>query len=249
MRRQYRLTKAMLLLHIRNRLALFWNVAFPVFLLVIFSTIFGSGQNDGPSYIAWLVPGMVVLNLMAFGLIRSSSHILEMRQSGVLRRLQATPTPTLALSSSYIVANMLIGLAQCAVLVGVAYLFYDVTVTVRGVVQALPMLIAGLLTFIALGQIISGVATQISAAVAVGQLVYYSQMFVSDLFIPIRQLPAWIQHLAPYLPAHAMVQVVRSAFSEQGWEITLGFNLLVIVSYGLIATLLSARFFRWAPTA
>ncbi len=249
MQRQYRFTKALILMHARNRLALFWNVAFPVFLLVIFSAIFGADAHGGSAYITWLVPGMVVLNLMAFGLIRSSGNMLEMRQNGVLRRLQATPTSTLSLCSGYLVVNVLVGLAQISVLVAFAYLFYDVTLTVHGVVQALPMLVAGLLTFIALGQIISSFLTQVSAAVAVGQLVYYTQMFVSDLFIPLRDMPAWLQGLAPYLPAHAMVQVVRPAFSGQGWETVQGFHFLVIVIYGLLATLLSARWFRWTPAA
>ena len=249
MRCQYRLTKAMILLYARNRLTLFWNVAFPVFLLIIFSTIFGAREHDDPSYISWLAPGIVVLNLMAFGLIRSASNILEMRQSGVLRRLQATPISTWALCGSYIAANALIGLTQCAVLIGAARLFYDVTFTMRGIAQALPMLVMGLLTFVAIGQLISGFATQISAAVAMGQLAYYSQMFVSDLFIPLSAMPSWAQHLAPYLPAYAMAQVVRSAFSEQMWQTALGFHFFIIGFYGVVAMLVSARWFRWAPTA
>ncbi len=249
MQRQYRLTKAMVLLYARNRVALFWNVVFPVFLLMMFSTIFGSRENDGIPYVTWLVPGLVVLNTMAFGLIRSSSNIIDMRQNGVLRRLQATPTSTWELCSSYIMVNVFIGLAQSAALVGVANLFYGVTLPIRGALQVLPILVIGSLTFIAMGQMISGLLSQISAAVALGQLVYYSQMFVSDLFIPLSDMPHWIQRLAPLLPAHALVHAIRPAFTEHIGETALGFHLGVVVIYALMATLLAARLFRWEPTA
>ena len=60
MRRFLVLTKAMTLIHLRNRSTLFWNLAFPVFLLVIYSQIFGAMDVGGTGFMAWVVPGVVV---------------------------------------------------------------------------------------------------------------------------------------------------------------------------------------------
>jgi len=237
----------MIRMFLRDRYILFWNTVFPVFLLLIFGTVFGAMRVDGQPYMAWALPGMVVLNLMAFGLIRSSATMVEMRQQGVLRQLRATPVPALQLVASYIVVDMLLCLAQSAMLVLVAVVVYKVPLTVEGAVRALPMVLIGALTFMALGQFFSSVLTSISAAIGLGQVLHYSLMFVSDLFMPRQSLPDWLQHVATYLPAYAVVQVVRPPLLAQEWGADVAWYLLLVVLYGVAATLLTARFFRWEP--
>jgi ABC-type polysaccharide/polyol phosphate export permease len=56
------LSQAMLLLYLRNRLTLFWNLVFPAVLLLLFGLLFGSTRVGEHPYIAWVLPGMVVLN-------------------------------------------------------------------------------------------------------------------------------------------------------------------------------------------
>jgi len=91
MKRFLVLTKAMTLMHLRNRSTLFWNLAFPVFLLVIYSQIFGAMDVGGTDFMTWVVPGVVVFNILAFGLLSSGTLMVNMRENGVLRRLQASP--------------------------------------------------------------------------------------------------------------------------------------------------------------
>jgi ABC-2 type transport system permease protein len=247
MRRLLTLTRYMVRMFLRDRYILFWNTVFPVFLLLIFGAVFGTMRVDGQPYMAWALPGMVVLNLMAFGLIRSSATMVEMRQQGVLRQLRATPVPALHLVASYIVVDVLLCLAQSAMLVLVAVMVYKVPLTAQGAVRALPMVLAGALTFIALGQLFSSVLTSISAAIGVGQVLHYSLMFVSDLFMPQQSLPNWLQHVAAYLPAYAVVQAVRPPLLAQAWRADVAWYLLMVVLYGVVATLLTARLFRWEP--
>src|SRR5712692_7074029 len=102
MRRLLILTRCIMRLSLRDRYTLFWNTVFPVFLLLIFGTVFGAMRVDGQQYMSWVLPGMVVLNLMAFGLIRSTTTTVDMRQRGVLRQLRASPMPALCLVGSYI---------------------------------------------------------------------------------------------------------------------------------------------------
>jgi len=231
----------------RDRYTLFWNTVFPVFLLCIFSTVFGAMRVDGQPYMAWVLPGIVVLNLMAFGLIRSSATMVEMRQQGVLRQLRATPVPALHLVGTYIVVDVLLCLAQSALLMLVAVVVYQVPLTVQGVLRVLPMVLIGTLTFVALGQVLSSMLAKTSAAIGLGQVLHYSLMFVSDLFMPRQSLPDWLQHVAAYLPAYAVVQVVRPPLLAQAWRPDVSWYLLLIAIYGIAATLLAARLFRWEP--
>lgn len=247
MRRFWILTKAMFFVHLRNRITLFWNMFFPVFLLVVYGLIFGSSEVQGINYMNWALPGVIVLNILAFGLMSSSSMLVNMREQGVLRRLQATPVPALHLVSAYALVNVAIAVIQTAAIILAAVLFFNYTPTALGLLRATPMIIAAIFTSVALGQIVSGVAPKAGVALALGQILYFSQMFLSDMVLPVDNLPGWLQQVASYLPGYAITQLVRPPLLSGEWSSGLGPQLLLVAGYMLAGGLLSALFFRWAP--
>lgn len=76
-----------------------------------------SGQPPAFNYINWVLPGVLVFNALAFGLITSSSMMLTMRELGVLRRLQATPMPAGQLVGAYFLVNVTIVLLQSLLII------------------------------------------------------------------------------------------------------------------------------------
>lgn len=249
MKRFLVLTKAMTLMHLRSRATLFWNLVFPVFILVIYSQIFGQMTVGSEGFMTWVVPGVVVFNILAFGLLGSGTVMVDMREKGVLRRLQASPIPAAQLVGSYLLVNLLIALLQSTILVLFAALVFKTPLTAGGTLRALPMVVMGILTFVALGQLISGLATTTGIAVAVGQILNFSQMFITDMIMPMEMMPAWIQKLAPYLPAYAVVQLVRPPLVQGSFSPDVWGNLLVTATYAVVAGIVAARLFRWAPKA
>lgn len=249
MKRFALLTKAIFLMNIRNQLTLFWNLAFPVFLLVIYYFAFGHGQVSDTDYITWVAPGVVVFNILSFGLLGSGTMMVSMREKGILQRLQATPIPALSLVGSYLLVNVLIGLLQSTLIISFAALAFGMPLTWTGVLRTLPMVIIGIVTFVAVGQVISGAVPTAGAAVIVGQVLNFSQMFITDMLMPVQTMPIWLQKVVPYLPAYAVVQLVRPPLLEGQFGPNLGFNLLIATAYIVIATLAAAWLFRWAPKA
>ena len=237
------LTKAMFLIHVRDKSLLFWNFAFPVMLIVINGAAFGSGNMA--EFMGWLMPGVLAANLMAFGLIGSSSVMTELRAKGVLRRLQASPISSGVLIGAYVVANVAMALCTAIVVVIVGVGVYGVHLEPLNIALALPMIVVTVVTAIALGQVISGVAPRAGAAVAIGQLIYFAQLFITDLFMPLRMMPDWAQKVGPWLPGYAMAQLVRPALADgtlaEGWPL----HLLLLAAYTVVGLLLAARLFKW----
>ena len=242
MRRFLIFTKAMFLLHLRSREVLFWNFAFPVFLMLIFGTI-------ERTYITWMTPGIIVLNSLSFGLVGSSSMMVELRDKGILRRLRATPLPAGQLLGAYLVVNLLLVLCQSGLILGTAVLLFGQTVSAAGLALSLPLVVAGGLTFLALGQVVGGLAPRAGAATAMGMTLYFGMMFISDLIFPTAQLPAWLQTVVPYLPSTLVAGLVRpallSAELDPQWLAHLG----LLAVYAAAASLLVAKVFRWEPKA
>ena len=237
------LTKAMFLIHIRDKSLLFWNFAFPVLLMVINGAAFGSGNLS--EFMGWLMPGVLAANLMAFGLISSSSVMTELRAKGILRRLQASPISSGLLIGAYGVANVAMALCTALVVIVVGVAIYGVELQPLNIALAVPMIVVTVVTAIALGQVISGIAPRAGAAVAIGQLIYFAQLFITDLFMPLRMMPDWAQQVGPWLPGYAMAQLVRPALADgmlsEGWAL----QLLLLAAYTIVGLALAARLFKW----
>lgn len=242
MKRFLILTKAMTLMHLRNGYVLFWNFAFPVLLMVIYGAVMGQ-------YMDYMTPGVIVLNALSFGLVSSSTMMLEMREKSVLRRLQATPLPAGQLIGSYLLVNVIIGVLQSTLIILAGVLLYDVPVSGTSLLLAYPMILAGLLAFMALGGIISGMTAKAGAATAVGMTIYFLLMFISDMVFPLDMLPEWLRNVVAYLPAYPVVQLVRSALLEATLDPNWLTHLFLLAVYGIGATFIAARLFRWEPKA
>ena len=242
MKRFLILTRAILLMYLRNGTVLFWNFAFPVLLMLIYGVVMSQ-------YMSYMTPGVIVLNALSFGLVSSSTMILEMREKSVLRRLQATPLPAGQLIGSYLLVNLAIGFIQSTLILLVGIVVYHIPVTAFSLALAYPMIMAGLLAFMALGGIISGVAAKTGTATAVGMTIYFSLMFISDLVFPLDALPAWLQKIVPYLPAYPVAQLVRSALLDARLDPNWMLQILLLTCYGMGAALIAAKLFRWEPKA
>ncbi len=240
MKRFLILTKAMLLMNIRNRTALFWNFAFPIGLIVLYGMIW-------PQIIAWLTAGIIVLNLMSSGLLGDAAWLTSMRERGMLRRVRATPLPAWHLIAAYVVARLLLTLAQSSAIVATAMLLYGAGFPMSGLLAALPLAIIGGFVFLLLGQVIASVAPNNAAAGAIGQVIYFPLMFVSNLFLPIDQLPGWIANLTRWTPATMLVDLVRPALVPIDPVQPAWINALGLTCYGVIALLLAAQLFQWEP--
>jgi ABC-2 type transport system permease protein len=240
MRRFLILAKANMLMNVRNRTTLFWNFAFPIGLILLYGMLW-------PSAISWLTAGIVVLNIMSSGLLGDSTRLSNLRERGILRRVQATPLPTWQLIAAYVVMRLLLVLAQCAALIATAVLIFVAEFTWSGLLVALPLAIVGGLVFQALGQLISAIAPNSSAAGAIGQVVYFPLMFVSNLFLPIEQLPAWLMRFSQWTPATMLVDLIRPALLPIPAHQSMLVTLAGLAIYGFAALFMAARLFQWEP--
>jgi ABC-2 type transport system permease protein len=114
---------------------------------------------------------------------------------------------------------------------------------------ALPLIVAGTLTFLALGQLVGGLAPRTGAATAMGMTLYFGMMFISDLIFPVAQLPAWLQRIVPYLPSTLVAEMVRPALLDAALDPQVLAHLALLAVYAVAATLLVSRVFRWEPKA
>jgi ABC-2 type transport system permease protein len=105
---------------LRNPVAVFNSVLFPIVLLLMFVYVIGGAFNIGGHYIDYATPGMVVLTI-CYGLSATALAVNSDMTKGIINRFKVMDISRSAVLSAHVAASMLRTVIAIAVLIGVAF--------------------------------------------------------------------------------------------------------------------------------
>lgn len=155
--------------------------------------------------------------------------------------------PTWQLVTAYGLVRLGLVLLQAAAILTLAFVAYGARFTLGGLAGAFLAAALGAAVFIALGQAIAAIAPSASAAMAIGQSLYFPLMFVSNLFLPVESLPAWLAAISRWSPAALVVDLVRPQLVPIEHSVDPWLAVALLLAYGLAGLLAAAAWFRWEP--
>lgn len=147
---------------------------------------------------------------------------------------RATPLPPPVAVAANVVNAVVFGALSVLALSAFVYLA-GVRMPVETWLQLIFRLLAGALPLVGLGMAI-GYSVSPNAAAAVTNLIYLPMSFASGLFIPVSQLPDFIQKLAPYLPTYHYGQLAWNAIgadTEPMSRAVLYLGIWTVILFGL----------------
>jgi ABC-2 type transport system permease protein len=243
-----------LLQFFRGRELVIFSFTFPILLLVVFGAIFREQIAPGVTYTQYFVSGMIAAAQLTNGFQTLAIQIPIERDRGVLKRLVGSPMPRSAYFIGKVVMVYLVGIAETAILLVIATLFYDVSLpsTVErwvtfGWVSAL-----GIAACTLCGIAFSSIPREGRRAPAVVTPVALVLQFISGVFFLYTDLPGWMRQIAALFPLKWMTQGMRAVFlpdsfarteSAGSWE--LDRVALVLVGWVLLGLVLCLLTFRW----
>jgi ABC-2 type transport system permease protein len=206
---------------LKKELVRFWKVAFqtiaaPVMTALLYLLVFGQALKDhvqvypGISYIAFLVPGLVMMSVLQNSFANSSSSLIQSKMSGNVVFILLPPLSHYHMFFAYIGAAMVRGLV-----VGIGVMV--VTVWFTGLHFAAPLwiLVFGLLGSAILGALglIAGIwAEKFDQISAFQNFVIMPLTFLSGVFYSVHSLPAVWQTVSHANPFFYMVDGFRYGF-------------------------------------
>ena len=241
-----KLTLVNLKLYLREPIATFFTLAFPPLMVVLFGAMYGNDPSPmfgGYGSMDVSMSGYTAMILGTVGFLGVPITISGYRESGVLRRFQATPMRPLTYILADIVANLVTTLLGMMGLVIIGWLLYRVQFEGQVMAVILAVVFCGLAMF-SIGYLIAGLAPGARTAQVIGMVIFYPMMFLSGASIPLEVMPETIQRIADFLPLTYVVRLLRGLWFGDAW----GEHLLetaVLAGVLLVCTALAARFFRW----
>ena len=233
-------------LFIREPVAAFFTLVFPLLYLFLFGIISGNEptpQFGGQRTIDASIPGLTAVIICITGLMAITMTMSTYRDNGVLRRLRTTPiSPLVVLVAQVIVVFVMTALGMLLLVIAGKLIYH---VNFEG--NALSMLagfVLSSLSFFALGFILAGTMPTARSAWIVGMVLMYPMMFLSGAFFTVEILPAAIQKVSAFMPLTYVVNLLRGLWYGQPW----GDHLLdvgVLAGMLVLGIIVSAKTFRW----
>jgi ABC-2 type transport system permease protein len=231
-------------LFLRQPMAAFFTLIFPLFLLFLFGSIYGNEPSEllgGRGNVDVSVPGYIAMIIATAGLTNLPIVLATYREQGILRRYQASPVSTTTILLAQVAVSALTAVVGGGLLMLAGVLVYDLVLPVS-VWGTLLAFILGSLSFLALGFLLSGILVTSRTATAVGNALLFPMIFLSGAALPRQILPENIQRIGDFLPLTHVVNLIQDLWFGGSWN---GLSLTVVIGVMLLAGLVATRTFRW----
>lgn len=236
----------------RNPAAAFFTFAFPLLFLVIFTTLFGSADieinGNQVSVATFYIAGIAVFSVITACYTNIAMSLTFARDLGVLKRVRGTPLPGWAYLTARMMHAILIALLLVVICLVFGMLFYDAELPATSIAAFVVTLAVAAACFSALGMAVTAIIPNADAAPAIVNASILPLLFVSDVFIPLQDPPAWLDTLGKIFPvrhfSEAMQQVFFPAVGSNGFRPA---NLAVMAAWGAVGLVIAVFKFSWEP--
>jgi ABC-2 type transport system permease protein len=183
------------------------------------------------------------MTIMQLGLFGVAFGFVQLKRTGALRRLFATPTSPTYFLSAQVASRLIIGFAQVAILIGVG-LWFGLQMFGDYLTLAVIVLI-GSVIFLAIGFSIAGWAKNEDQAAPVANLISLPMMFLSGVFFPRDAMPEFLRWVTQFMPLTYVNDALRGVVNNGDNLLALGPQLLGMAVWAVITFVVAVRLFRW----
>ncbi len=214
---------------------LIFGVLFPVFFFLAF-------KMGRPVAAESIVPGMVAMALWFTASAVGPLVTPWERAARTYERLIATPVCPEAIIGGDVISGLLFGACLSVIPVFLGLALTDAAVMNVGLLVA--GIILGALSFASLGVLLAAPpASSPSNIMLLSNLVRLPLLFVSGVFLPIPQMPAWARWVAPVSPLSYAGDLIRAGFGQPRYfPLSLSPAILVVFAAGFMWS--ACRFHR-----
>jgi ABC-2 type transport system permease protein len=195
--------------------------------------------------IQYITPGLLGWALAAAGMFGASTTLVTWRTKGILRRLRLSPVPIRTVFAARVAVSLGTALVQTVLFIGVATLpFFGLRLS-HYWWMAIPIVLCGVLAFLAIGMLIGAWAKTQETAQAVSQLVVLPMAFLGGSFFPIDQGPKWLRVVSEIFPLRHLNEGMLKVMARGAGPASVLPQMGILLAFALVATVLAVRVFRW----
>jgi len=246
MRGLWKFTWTEIKLFLREPMAFFFTLIFPLMMLFLFGSMYGNEPMElfgGYGSVDVSVPAYMAMIIGTTGLISLTISMASYREKGVLRRLRATPLRPQAILIAEVLMLLLITVVGVALLVVAAKVVYGLRFSGHPLSVVAAFLLSTM-SFFALGFVLASLAPTARTGQVVAMVLFYPMLFLSGASVPWETLPEGVKRFARFLPLTHVVALLRGLWTGEPWSAHLT-NVGVLAGVLVMGVVVSVITFRW----
>ena len=230
-------------LFMREPAAVFFTLAFPLLLLLVFGAIFGNAPIGDTEFgnVDRSVPGYIAIMIGALSLIGVPITLATYREKGVLRRFRVTPMPTWLVLAAHGLVALVMVLIGTGLVIGAAVALFDLRLPAAPV-GVLAATVLGSVSFLAVGFLLGGTLPTARTAQAVGMALFFPMLFLSGAALPRLLFPDLLRQISLFFPLTHVVTLIQNVWMGAGWNTV---SLAVLTGLLVTSTAGAIALFRW----
>jgi ABC-2 type transport system permease protein len=209
--------------------ALFFNLAFPLLMLLILATLVAP-QIGGTEL---LLPGLTTFMLLSSGLMTVGISLAFQRETGAHRHLFSTPLPLSLWLTGRLLASLALTAVQLVVLYGFAFALYRAALP-ENVSGTLVMAVVGTLATTGLGVLIGATSRKHDSALGISMVLMMGLATLGGAMIPMDGAPEALQTIARLTPGYYIVDGMKEMAVLGNSLGTVGLHMTVLAGLGLL---------------
>jgi ABC-type multidrug transport system permease subunit len=214
----------------------------PRFLPVVMES---PGHAHAGNYAAFLLPGLLGLNLVSMGLFSVGMVNVSYREKGKFRRLAVTPLPKWVFLLGQILQRFVVAFVQAALMLLLGYFVFGISNQGSYLLLAAVMAL-GTGCFMAMGFALAAFAQTAESYGAISNAFFFPMMFLSGVYFTLDSAPRWMQQVVVLLPLSPYLKTLRAVFNDGAGMAGHGLDLAVVGAWTAACFALALRRFKWA---
>ena len=239
--------RTQLRLYSRSRELAFFTFLLPLILFVLLGSVYGHDRIEGYKGSRYLEAGMLGYGVVSVAFAGLAIFMVVRRESGILKRIRATPLPAWAYVTAVLTATLAAFALNAVVLVVIGKLLFSVPLPARWFSLILTLAL-GALAFAAMGLGLTAAIRSAEGSSAAVNAIYLPMSFISGAFFSPHSFPQFLRAIADVLPLTYFIRLTRDVMlrGDEIWDAP--GDIAVIAAWGALGALVALTRFRWAPT-
>jgi ABC-2 type transport system permease protein len=198
----------------------------------------------GSRYVDYLIPGLIGMNLMGTSMWGVGYNLVLARKRKLLRRYAVTPMHRGQFLLSYFLSRSFFLVVEVGLLVTFGRLVFGTVVQGSYLLLAMVAFV-GTASFGGISLLVGARVENTETANGWMNLVQLPMWVLSGTFFSYERFPEWLQLPIRLLPLTALVDALREICNHRAGLFQIGFELMVMATWGIVGYVVALRSFRW----
>jgi ABC-2 type transport system ATP-binding protein len=233
-------------LALRTPVGLFWGVAFPLAMLIVFGSISGTNKADakfgGLSAFQVYIPIMIAFSLVILAAVAVPPTLASYRELGVLRRMATTPVPPSWLLGAQLALSLVVFVLAVLIVIVGGELEFNAHLAIQPVGFVLSLVLA-MAAMVSVGLFIAAIAATQRVASIIGGVIFFPMLFFSGLWLPRESMGPTLRGISDFVALGAAAHALDDSLLSRHFPPAQ--PLLIMVVWAVGFGWLAVRTFRW----